>query len=71
MAMKTDRMLVMPSGLPRLLTSTEVAEALGVNPSTVSRWRSQGIGPRVYWLGKACPRYRQQDVLEWLERNAS
>ena len=59
MAMKTDRMLVMPSGLPRLLTSTEVAEALGVNPSTVSRWRSQGIGPRVYWLGKACPRYRQ------------
>ncbi len=58
-------------GLPKMLNSNEVAQALGVNRSTVSRWRSQGVGPRVYWLGKACPRYREADVLEWLERNAS
>lgn len=58
-------------GLPRLLTTAQVAEALGVDPSTLSRWRSRCVGPRVYWLGKASPRYREQDVLEWLERNAA
>ena len=58
-------------GLPQMLTTAQVAEALGVDPSTLSRWRSQGIGPRVFWLGKASPRYREVDVLEWLERNVS
>ncbi len=43
----------------------------GVNRSTLSRWRAQGVGPRVYWLGKATPRYREEDVLAWLERNAA
>jgi predicted DNA-binding transcriptional regulator AlpA len=57
--------------LPRMLTSTEVAEGLGVSPSTLSRWRARGVGPRVYWLGRACPRYCEQDVLEWLERNGA
>ena len=54
-----------------MLTSTEVAQALGVDPSTLSRWRVAGQGPRVYWLGKACPRYREDDVLEWLERSTA
>lgn len=54
-----------------MLTSAQVAEALGVTPSTLSRWRAQGVGLRVYWLGKSCPRYREEDVLEWLERNAA
>ena len=57
--------------LPEMLNSTQVARALGVNPSTLSRWRSEGIGPRVYWLGTSSPRYREDDVLEWLERVAS
>jgi predicted DNA-binding transcriptional regulator AlpA len=61
---------IMP-GLPRLLTTAQVAKALGVDASTLSRWRSRGVGPRVYWLGKASPRYREEDVLEWLERNAA
>jgi len=61
----------MMPGLPRLLTMAQVAEALGADSSTLSRWRSRGVGPRVYWLGKASPRYREQDVLEWLERNAA
>jgi predicted DNA-binding transcriptional regulator AlpA len=59
------------SSLPRMLTTTEVAKALGVDPSTLSRWRSQGVGPKVYWLGKASPRYLETDVLEWLERSRS
>ena len=48
-----------------MLNSTQVAQALGVNPSTLSRWRAQGVGPRVYWLGKACsalPRGRRAGV---------
>ena len=57
--------------LPRMLNSTQVAKALGVNPSTLSRSRAQGAGPRVHWLGRSCPRYREDDVLEWLERNAA
>lgn len=57
--------------LPKMLNSPQVAQALGVNPSTLSRWRAQEVGPRVYWLGKSCPRYREDDVLEWLERNAA
>lgn len=58
-------------GLQRMLNSTQVGQALGVNRSTLSRWRAQGVGPRVYWLGKASPRYREEDVLAWLERNAA
>lgn len=57
--------------LPRMLNSTQVAQALGVNPSTLSRWRSEGVGPRVYWLGTSSPRYREDDVLAWLEGVAS
>ena len=45
-------------GLPKMLSTNQVAQALGVNRSTVCRWRAQGVGPRVYWLGKSCPRYR-------------
>ena len=60
-----------PVGLPTMLNSKQVAQALGINRSTLCRWRAQGVGPRVSWLGKACPRYREQDVLDWLERNAA
>ena len=69
--MKAKAEPAMMPGLPRLLTTALVAGALGVDPSTLSRWRSRGVDPRVYWLGKASPRYREQDVLEWLERNAA
>jgi len=51
-----------------MLTSSEVALLLAVAPSTLCRWRAEGKGPRVCWLGTASPRYREDDVLEWLER---
>ncbi len=69
--MGNDRKRADTVRLPKMLNSTQVAEALGVNRSTLCRWRAQGVGPRVYWLGKSSPRYREQDVLEWLERNAA
>ena len=71
MVRRTKSEPVQMDRLPKMLNTTEVAKALGVNPSTVSRWRSRGVGPRVYWLGQSCPRYREEDVLEWLERNAA
>ena len=40
-----------------LLTTDEVAELLRVNRSTLSRWRSSGLGPRVTWLSPTVPRY--------------
>jgi hypothetical protein len=71
MVRRTKQESVDAERLPKMLNSTEVAKALGVNPSTLSRWRAQGIGPRVYWLARTCPRYREEDVLEWLDRNAA
>lgn len=58
-------------GLPRMLTTAQVAKALHVAPSTLCRWRSQGLGPRVFWVAEASPRYREADVLAWLERVAA
>lgn len=69
--MKREQVTSGQAGLPKMLNSRQVAEALGVNQSTLSRWRSQGVGPRVYWLARSIPRYREQDILEWLERNAA
>ena len=69
--METQQMPARTVGLPRMLNSTQVAQALGVNRSTLSHRRAQGVGPRVYWLDKASPRYREEDVLEWLERNGA
>lgn len=57
--------------LSSMLTSREVARLLCVAPSTLCRWRATGKGPRVYWLGAASPRYREDDILEWLERIAA
>jgi predicted DNA-binding transcriptional regulator AlpA len=59
-----------PAGLdvPELLTTAEVAALLKVNRSTLSRWRSVGIGPRVTWLTANIPRYQRADVVEWLRR---
>ena len=59
------------SGINALLTTSEVAELLRVNRSTLSRWRSAGIGPRVVWLSPSMPRYRRADVADWLRRLAA
>ncbi len=53
--------------MERLLTSRQVAELLGVHPSTLSRLRSAGDGPPVLWITENSPRYLQRDVLAWLK----
>lgn len=57
--------------LPSLMTTAQVAAALQVNRSTLSRWRMSGMGPRVTWLSPSIPRYRRADVLRWIESAAS
>ena len=57
--------------LPVLMTTAEVAKVLHVNRSTLSRWRSAGVGPRVVWLSPSIPRYRRADVADWLRRMAA
>jgi len=60
-----------PSEIDALLTTAEVAELLRVNRSTLSRWRSSGLGPRVTWLSPTVPRYQRADVADWLRRAAA
>lgn len=62
---------VSESSITALLTTSEVAELLRVNRSTLSRWRALGVGPRVTWLSPSIPRYQRSDVLEWLRRAAA
>ena len=54
-----------------LMHSREVAAYLKVSESTLSRWRALGHGPAVVWLSPTTPRYRQDDVLAWLDRSVA
>jgi hypothetical protein len=49
-----------------ILTSSEVARWIRVSESTLCRWRQSGLGPRVMWVTPTCPRYRRDDVEQWL-----
>jgi predicted DNA-binding transcriptional regulator AlpA len=55
----------------RLLTAKEVSEWLATSPATLCRWRQSGQGPRWVALGDSSPRYRREDVEEWLDQQAS
>jgi excisionase family DNA binding protein len=48
-----------------LLTAEEAAELLHVSLRTLRRWRTQGTGPPVVWVGRS-PRYLRAEVLEWV-----
>ena len=47
----------------------EFAAELGVPVRTIYGWRSKGIGPRGYRLGKHI-RFRREDIEAWLESHA-
>lgn len=55
------------SPVASLLTTSEVCDILSVSAPTLSRWRSQGIGPKWVDLGERMPRYRLEDVTAWVE----
>ena len=54
----------------RLLTQTEAAGLLGIEPRTLESWRLKRIGPRFFAYSKRCVRYRLDDLLEWLSARA-
>lgn len=56
--------------MDRLLSTAEVARLLSVTRSTIDGWARSARGPRFYRVGKS-RRYREADVLVWLEANAT
>jgi hypothetical protein len=43
----------------------EIAEALGVQPNTVTQWRKRGVFPPSTWVVNGFPAWRLGDVLDW------
>lgn len=50
-----------------LMTTEEVAEHFRVNPSTVRRWRLDGVGPRFVKIGSVY-RYPRASLFEWITK---
>jgi len=55
--------------MDKLLTPQQIADILGVKPSTIYQWTHQGFIPHVK-VGRLV-RFREKDVTEWLERRFS
>jgi predicted DNA-binding transcriptional regulator AlpA len=53
-----------------LLTTTEVAEFLGLSTQWVEIGRHKGYGPRYLKLNTRRVRYRRADILEWLRQRS-
>lgn len=53
-----------------LLTTEEVAARFRVNPSTVRRWRLDGVGPRHVRIGSIY-RYPAALLDEWVRANVA
>jgi excisionase family DNA binding protein len=58
----------------RLLSTEEVADWLGVPPTTIYNWRTRHEGPRGFRVGRWI-RFRREDVEAWIaeqvQRDAS
>ncbi|WP_210877234.1 helix-turn-helix transcriptional regulator [Roseovarius autotrophicus] len=48
------------------LTREELAEKLGVQPQTIAKWSTYGIGPEFVKVGRRVY-YHEQTVREWLK----
>lgn len=53
--------------LPRLISTEEFANLLGVSTQTIARHRRLGTGPAYYQINDITIRYLLSDVLEWIE----
>ena len=49
-----------------LFATNEVAKLLGVDRTTLSRWRDRNAGPRYLRIGPKLIRYREDDIAEFL-----
>ena len=55
--------------MEKLLTPQEIAEVLGVQPSTIYQWTHQGYIPHIK-IGKFV-RFKEKDVERWVEKKAN
>lgn len=62
---------VVPSSTERLLTPTEAAELLTLQPSTLAEYRTKGKGPKFIRLAKNVVRYKLSDVLTYIKSQES
>ena len=54
-----------------LVSPAEVSKILGVTSSTLCRLRQAGKGPRFVWVTDHTPRYREDELLAYIEERAS
>lgn len=54
-----------------LLMPAEVAQMLGVAPSTLQTWRKRRQGPPHVRLGHRTVRYRREALEEWIAAHAA
>ena len=52
----------------KLLTPAEIADLLGVQPSTIYKWTHQEFIPHVK-LGRLV-RFRESEVIRWIEKRS-
>jgi hypothetical protein len=55
----------------KLLSPSQVSKILGVAPSTLCRMRQSGTGTRCVWVTDHAPRYREDDLIAYIESRAS
>lgn len=53
----------------KLLTTDQAAELVGAKPQTLSIWRCSGRQHIPYVRIGRLVRYREQDVLDWIDKN--
>lgn len=54
--------------LPKLLTAKETADYLGISEQALAHLRFRGVGPKHVTIGERSVRYREDDLLSYLER---
>lgn len=59
---RTPPVVTSPAQLDRWLPSKEAAEYLGVEPSTLAKWRYRNVGPRYSCAMGRDPRYQLSEL---------
>lgn len=52
-------------------TTSQAAEVLNISPRTLEAWRQKGIGPPFIAYSSRCVRYRETELLRWIELRAA
>ena len=54
----------------KCISAKQLAADLQVSRRTLDRWVRDGVCPKPIWLSPGCVRFRESDVLEWLDRES-